>query len=117
MSHLSWKEKNEAAVEQMVINQAETDKLRKELEAMKEAIRLINDNLVGWKQRAETAEESFKQQHRISVEYLIRAEEAEAKVKDWTRRAESCESKLGQLEANEKVMELEVKLKESIPEG
>jgi cell division FtsZ-interacting protein ZapD len=35
------------------------------------------------------------------------------KLADWARRSESCESKLGQLEANERVIELEQLLAES----
>lgn len=36
-----------------------------------------------------------------------------AKIADWERRSESCESKLGQLEANERVMVLEQRIKAS----
>lgn len=34
----------------------------------------------------------------------------EAQLLDWTRRSESCESRLGQLEANERLIELEAQL-------
>ena len=47
----------------------------------------------------------------ISVDVLNAAadeiERLRNQLADWTRRSESCESKLGQLEANERVIELE----------
>ena len=42
--------------------------------------------------------------------YLKELNFAANDVADWIRRSESCESKLGQLEANERVMELEAQL-------
>lgn len=81
-------------------------------------IKLIASELAATKQKLEAAEASarFWSERFWQEKAGTLSEECEVlkcRIRDWERRSESCESKLGQLEANERVMELEQRIRES----
>lgn len=73
-----------------------------------ESLRARNDKLSAEADNERILRYAAEADHRF--QQLLADNLAEV-IRDWERRSESCESKLGQLEANEKIMGLEAELK------